>query len=332
MSTHADSTTSMHSVRTRHDNPVRDFLSSKAASIAVFIIATLWTIPTFGLLVSSVRTKDAVTSTGWWTALQNPAWTIDNYKQVLLGGGDNLQVPLVNYVVNSLAITVPATIIPITLAAMAAYAIAWVPFRGSDAVFFTIFGLQVVPLQMSLIPLLSLFSQGWSIGRFTVIPTFDNGLTLFGHQVLPAFKIAGNYAAIWLPHTMFALPLAIFLIHNFIAALPRELMEASKVDGANHFLTFTRVVLPLSVPALASFAIFQFLWVWNDLLVGMTFAGGSDAIMPLTYRLAQLSGSLGSHWELLTASAFIAMLIPLIVFFSLQRFFVRGLLAGSVKS
>ncbi len=332
MSAKSDTTTSMHAVRTRHDNPIRDFLSSRVVGLVVFLIATIWTIPTFGLFVSSFRTKDAVTSTGWWTALSNPAWTLDNYHQVLLGGGTNLQVPLINYLVNSLAITIPATIIPITLAAMAAYVIAWVPFKGSDIVFFTIFGLQVVPLQMSLIPLLSMFSQGWSIGRFTIIPTMENGLTWFGHQVLPPFKISGGFAAIWLPHTMFALPLAIFLIHNFIAALPRELMEASKVDGANHFTTFTRVVMPLSVPALASFAIFQFLWVWNDLLVGMTFAGGSDSIMPLTYRLAQLSGSLGSHWELLTASAFIVMAIPLVVFFSLQRFFVRGLLAGSVKS
>jgi alpha-glucoside transport system permease protein len=214
------------------------------------------------------------------------------------------------YLINSLAITIPATVIPLTLAAMAAYALAWVRFRFSDTVFFIIFALQIVPLQMALIPLL----QGFNF----ISDTFGINLN-------------GTYVKVWTAHTMFALPLAIFLLHNFIAQLPRDVMEAATVDGAGHFKVFRTIVVPLSTPALASFAIFQFLWVWNDLLVGLTFAGGTPDVAPLTVRLAQLGGSFGRNWELLTAGAFISIVIPLIVFFSLQRYFVRGLLAGSVK-
>jgi alpha-glucoside transport system permease protein len=220
------------------------------------------------------------------------------------------------YVINSLAITIPGTIFPLIIASMAAYALAWIPFKGNDVVFFVVFALQVVPLQMALVPLLQLYSGGAHIGSTTIIP--DLGMT-------------GTYWPVWISHTMFAMPLAIFLLHNFIAQLPREVMEAATVDGANHFKIFRTIVLPLATPALAAFTIFQFLWVWNDLLVGLTFAGGTPEVSPLIARLNQLSGSLGSHWELLTAGAFISMIIPLIVFFSLQRYFVRGLLAGSVK-
>jgi alpha-glucoside transport system permease protein len=201
-------------------------------------------------------------------------------------------------------------VVPLTLAAMAAYALAWVRFRGSDWLFFIIFALQIVPLQMALIPLLQGFS--WF--------TDHTGIDL-----------NGTYVKVWTAHTMFALPLAIFLLHNFIAQLPRDVMEAATVDGAGHFKVFRTIVVPLSTPALASFAIFQFLWVWNDLLVGLTFAGGTADVAPLTVRLAQMGGSFGRSWELLTAGAFISIVIPLIVFFSLQRYFVRGLLAGSVK-
>src|SRR5262249_39562757 len=172
-------------------------------------------------------------------------------------------------------------------------------------------------LQMALIPLLQLF---------------NNNFTVFGvHIPTPKLSTYSPFLPVWVAHTMFALPLAIFLLHNFISQLPRDLFEAARVDGASHFLIFRKIVLPLSTPAIASFAIFQFLWVWNDLLVALTFAGGSPKSSPLTARLAQLTGAFGSHWELLTAGAFIAIIVPLIVFFSLQRYFVRGLLAGSVK-
>jgi alpha-glucoside transport system permease protein len=198
----------------------------------------------------------------------------------------------------------------------AAYAIAWFNFKGRNFLFFTIFALQVIPLQMSLIPLLQLFSGGLHIGTVTVIPSFG---------------ITGTFIPIWMAHTMFGLPLAIFLLHNFIAQLPRELIEAARVDGADHFKLFRQIILPLSVPAIASFAIFQFLWTWNDLLVALTFGGGKREIAPLMVRLAEMTGTRGGDWELLTAGAFVSILVPVAVFFALQRYFVRGLLAGSVK-
>jgi alpha-glucoside transport system permease protein len=183
-------------------------------------------------------------------------------------------------------------------------------------VFFVIFALQVVPLQMALVPLLQLYSGGAHLGTLTLIPKLH---------------VAGTYAAIWLSHTMFSLPLAIFLLHNFISQLPSSLIEAARVDGAGPMRIFRSIVLPLATPAIASFGIFQFIWVWNDLLVALTFGGGSPNVQPLTARLSQLTGSLGSKWELLTAGGFISIVIPMIVFFALQRYFVRGLLAGSVK-
>ncbi|MEU9046722.1 MULTISPECIES: carbohydrate ABC transporter permease [unclassified Kitasatospora] len=297
-------------------NPVRKAFGSPLASVFVIAMTVLWTIPTLGLLVTSLRPKQDVTSSGWWTALLHPDFGLGNYHSVLFEGGSGASTGLVPFMVNSLAISVPATVFPLVLAAMAAYALAWVRFRGSDAVFFTVFALQVVPLQMALIPLLRLFSSGAHLGSLTLIPAVD---------------LKGSYAPVWLAHTMFAMPLAVFLLHNFIAQLPRDLMEAAVVDGASHFKIFRSIVLPLSAPALASFAIFQFLWVWNDLLVALTFAGGTPEVAPMTVRLAQLSGSLGGRWELLTAGAFLSIIVPLIVFFSLQRYFVRGLLAGSVK-
>jgi alpha-glucoside transport system permease protein len=288
---------------------VRRSFSTPIASFFVVLLTVLWTIPTLGLLVTSLRPAKDVAETGWWTAFTHPAFTLTNYHTVLFQGGFGVGGGLMPYLVNSLAISIPGTLFPLTVAALAAYALAWVRFRGSDTIFFTIFALQVVPLQMALIPLLQLFSG----------------------SIIPGFNIGGTFLPVWIAHTMFAMPLAIFLLHNFIAQLPRELMEAATVDGANHFRVLQSIVLPLSAPALASFAIFQFLWVWNDLLVALTFAGGTPQVAPLTVRLAQLSGSFGSHWEVLTAGAFVSILIPLVVFFALQRYFVRGLLAGSVK-
>jgi alpha-glucoside transport system permease protein len=288
---------------------IRRSFSSPMASFVVIVITVLWTIPTLGLFVTSVRPAKDVAGSGWWTVFTHPAFTADNYNTVLFQSTFGASAGLMPYLINSLAITIPATIIPLSLAAMAAYALAWVRFRGSDTVFFIIFALQIVPLQMALIPLLQMFNFFQDLG----------------------INLNGTYVKVWTAHTMFALPLAIFLLHNFIAQLPKDVMEAATVDGAGYFKVFRTIVVPLSTPALASFAIFQFLWVWNDLLVGLTFAGGTPDVGPLTVRLAQLGGSFGRNWELLTAGAFISIVIPLIVFFSLQRYFVRGLLAGSVK-
>jgi alpha-glucoside transport system permease protein len=298
-------------------NPGRKIFSSKIATTVVWLITIIWTVPTLGLLVTSFKTDEKILNEAWWNSLLHPDFTFANYKGVFLGDGtESLSSGVLPYFINSIAITLPATIFPIVIATMAAYALAWIRFRGSDFLFFFIFALQIVPLQMSLIPLLLLFTGGAHIGS---IPIF------------PALGIAGEFAGIWLPHTMFALPLAIYLLHNFIAGLPRDLMEAAYVDGANHFTVFRRIVLPLSIPGIASIAIFQFLWVWNDLLVALTFASGTEEVAPLNNKLASLVGQYGSGYTQLSAGAFITIAIPLIVFFSLQRYFVRGLLAGSVK-
>ena len=298
-------------------NPGRKLFSSKIATTIVWVVTVIWTVPTLGLLVTSFKSDEKILNEAWWTSLLNPDFTLANYKGVMFGDGSaSLSTGVLPYFINSIVITLPATIFPIVIATMAAYALAWIRFRGSDFLFFSIFALQIVPLQMSLIPLLLLFTGGAHIGS---IPIF------------PALGIAGEFAGIWLPHTMFALPLAIYLLHNFIAGLPRDLMEAAYVDGANHFTVFRRIVLPLSIPGIASIAIFQFLWVWNDLLVALTFASGTEEVAPINSKLASLVGQYGSGYTQLSAGAFITIAVPLIVFFSLQRYFVRGLLAGSVK-
>ncbi len=293
----------------------RRTLSSPWASAVVIIITVLWTIPTFGLLVTSLRPSGPATSSGWWTVFTDPELTLENYAEVL-GGGEIVSGGILPYFFHSFAIAIPAAIFPLVIATMCAYALAWIPFKGATVLFFLIFALQIVPLQMALLPLLQLFNLGWSIGPVPVIPDLNLG---------------GTYIPLWVAHTMFALPLAVFLLHNFMAQLPRDLMEAAVVDGASHFMIFRKIVLPLSVPAIASFAIFQFLWVWNDLLVALTFAGGTPNVAPITAYLANIVGSYGAKTHLITAGAFIAIVVPLIVFFALQRFFVRGLLAGSVK-
>jgi len=369
--------------------------------LSVLILVIMWTIPTAGLFISSIRDKDQLAVSGWWTALstsqQNlvarsidpkqqterdgrfilegnifggdegkgqgkvsafgwrsqkptahdpgvvaemrkgqtlivqengdyqfsspiawkgkrgkrifytadiaPRFTLDNYREVI--GSEGIGKSFIN----SLTVTIPATVIPILIAAFAAYALAWMQFPGRALLIATIVGLLVVPLQMSLIPLLQMYN---GIGSF------------FG--VSPK-----GYLGIWLAHTGFGLPLAIYLLRNYIAELPREIMESARVDGANHFMIFRKIVLPLSFPALASFAIFQFLWVWNDLLIATVFLGNGEDELVLTGRLREMLGSRGGNWEILTASAFITIIVPLLVFFSLQRYLVRGLLAGSVK-
>lgn len=296
-------------------NKAKNVFSSPWAAFAAWVIAILWTIPTFGLLVTSIRPEKDINTSGWWTFFVNPNISFENYRQVLFEGSTT-NPPLYQFFFNSLAVTLPAVIFPITLAVFAAYALAWFEFKGRDFIFFSIFALQVIPLQLALVPLLQLFAKGLVIGDVTIIPDFD---------------ITGTYIPIWIAHTIFGLPMAIFLLHNFLRQIPRELIEAARVDGAGWFTLFSKIVLPLSVPAIASFAIFQFLWVWNDLLVGLTFGGGRKEVAPMTIRLAEMVGTRGSGWELLTAGAFVSIIVPLIVFFSLQRYFVRGLLAGSVK-
>jgi alpha-glucoside transport system permease protein len=291
----------------------KDRLTSKGATIAAIVIAVLWTTPTLGLLITSFRPADQIATTGWWTFLWNPGFTFDNYVAVL--GGEATTVTLGQSFINSIVITIPAAIFPLVIASLAAYAFAWIPFKGRNILFVGVFALQVVPIQMALVPLLSLFSRGLKIGDFELF----NGLGAGGN----------SYGQIWIAHTIFALPLAIFLLHNFISEIPSELIEAARVDGAGHGQTFFRIVLPLAMPAIASFAIFQFLWVWNDLLVALVFADG--AVGPITKVLREITGNRGQDWYLLTAGAFVAMIVPLIVFFALQRFFVRGLLAGSTK-
>jgi alpha-glucoside transport system permease protein len=285
--------------------------TSKWASIAAIIIAALWTIPTLGLFISSFRPEEQVKTTGWWTWFTNPSFTLDNYKAVLHGSDVNLAT----YFVNSIVITIPSVIIPICLATLAAYAFAWMKFPGRDLLFVAVFAMQIVPIQVTMIPLLSKY----------VNPPF--GLPALAGPDAPG----GGFYTIWLSHSIFALPLAIYLLHNFMRQVPAELIEAARVDGAGHVTIFTRIMLPLMMPAIAAFGIFQFLWVWNDLLVALVFGGGSLDVSPLTVRLAELSGTRGQDWHLLSAGAFVSLVVPLIVFLSLQRYFVRGLLAGSVK-
>jgi len=287
-------------------------LSRPWASAASIVIAVLWTIPTLGLFISSFRPRDQIVSSGWWEFFLNPEVTGENYVDVLQSG--TTQLTMIESFVNSIAITIPATIVPLMIASMAAYAFAWIDFKGRSALFIFVFALQIVPIQMALVPLLSSFSRG---------------INLFGLQVTLPLGASDGYAQVWFAHSMFALPLAIYLLHNFMSEIPGEIIEAARVDGASRGQIFFRIVLPLTMPAVASVAIFQFLWVWNDLLVALVFADGAAA--PITKLLAEITGTRGNDWYLLTAGAFVSIIVPLIVFFSLQRYFVRGLLAGSTK-
>jgi alpha-glucoside transport system permease protein len=278
----------------------------------MLIITLLWVTPTIGLLISSFRPADDVRRTGWWTVVTNPStarFTLDNYRTALGIAGDEVQrgrenINLGTAVVNSITIAIPSTVIPILIAAFAAYGFAWIAFPGRRLLFILVVALLVVPLQISLVPILRDYLR---------------------------LDLGGTYLGVWLAHTGFGLPLAVYLLYNYVSTLPRDIFESAFLDGANHFMIFTRLVLPLSAPALASFAIFQFLWTWNDLLVALVFLGADPRVQVLTQRLLGLLGQFGQDWHLLTAGAFISMVLPLIVFFSLQRYFVRGLLAGSVK-
>ena len=269
--------------------------------LTVVLIVAVWTIPSLGLLTNSFRSSVDSSSTGWWTSLFNPVsaeWTLDNYNRVLTSGG------LFDALINSLIVTIPSTVIPITLAAFAAFGFAWLKFRGRSLMFGVLVGLIVVPLQLALVPMLKIYQST---------------------------ELTGSFLGIWLAHTGFGLPLAVFLLYNYISQLPKDIFESAYIDGASPYTAFTKLVLPLSIPALASFAILQFLWVWNDFLVALVFLGTSSDVAVLTIELASIVGSRGEAFHLLTAAAFVSMVIPMIVFLSLQRYFVRGLLAGSVK-
>ncbi len=282
--------------------------------ITVLVVVILWVIPTLGVFITSFRAPDLANNSGWWTALAHPfqtaEWTLQNYRDAISTGGFG------NAFLNSLAVTIPSTVIPIAIAAFAAYAFSWMDFPGRYLLFVLVVGLLVVPLQMALIPILSLFVHG---GQF------------LGRVTFPDLDLNGTFLGIWLAHTAFGLPLATYLLRNYIGSLPSSIIESAKMDGADHFTIFWRLIVPLSVPALAAFAIFQFLWVWNDLLVAYVFLGGSSDVRVLTIALRELVGSTGANWQLLTAAAFLSMSLPLLVFFSLQKYFVRGLTAGSVK-
>jgi alpha-glucoside transport system permease protein len=273
------------------------FISRAPVHLGLLAIGVIWLVPTIGLAITSIRPRDQIQSSGWWTTFNDFAFTLHNYDLVL----DNAKMG--SSFVNSIIITVPSTLLPLFIGALAAYAFSWIRFPFRDTIFLLIVALMVVPIQMALVPLLRLFR--------------DLGLNDW-------------FVGIWLAHTAFGLPLAVFLLRNFFITLPRDLIEAARVDGASNMRIFLRVVLPLSVPVLASYAIFQFLWVWNDLLMALVFISDSD-LFPMTKRITELQGTYGAEYHLLASGAFLLMIVPLIVFFALQRYFVQGLLAGSVK-
>ncbi|GCE13623.1 carbohydrate ABC transporter permease [Tengunoibacter tsumagoiensis] len=277
---------------------IRTLSNSVVTGLALFI-GLLWSVPTLGLFISSFRPASLISSTGWWTGLV-PPWnfTLENYQQVLQAQGFG------QVFINSIIISVPGTFFPMIVGALAAYAFAWMKFPGRDLFFLGIVALMIIPLQIAMVPILSLFT---------------------------AIGLTGQYAAVWLAHTAFGLPFSIYLLRNFFASLPSDLMESAHIDGASHVRIFWSIILPLSVPALASLGIFQFMWVWNDLLIALIFLGGNPQSAPLTLTIANLVNTYGSNYQVLTAAAFISMALPLVVFFSLQRYFVRGILAGSVK-
>lgn len=271
--------------------------------VAVLVITVVWLIPALGIFVNSFRDPQAIQSSGWWTVIgqlfDSSTWTLQNYQTVLDQG-------FANAFANSLAVTIPAVAIPITVAAFAAYAFAWMDFPGRNLMFAAVVGLMVVPLQMALIPI---------------------------SRIYVSLDITGSFPGLWLAHAGFGLPLAVYLLRNYMGSLPSSLIESAQIDGASHFTIFTRLILPLSMPVLAAFATLQFLWVWNDYLVALVFLGvARPDNNVLTVELANLQGQFGEGaLNLLPAAAFVSMVLPLVVFFLLQRYFVRGLTAGSVK-
>ena len=286
---------------------------TRSGRILVWSLALLRTVPTFGVFVSSFRPEADVKSTGWWTFFLHPThFTFSNYNNVLStgAGSDGLS----HYLLNSFRITIPSVIISVGVAALAAYGFSWIEFKGRDWLYSLILAMLIVPLQMCLIPILRFFTGGMHIGTTTIFPYLH---------------LDSSVVAVWIAHSIFGLPFSIFLMKNFIGALPREIIEAARVDGASHLTTFTKLVIPLSVPSIASVAIFQFVYIWNDYLVGVVFGGSKNT--PIIAKMVEVTGSRGQSWHLLTAAGFVSMVVPVAVFLAMQRFFVRGLLAGSVK-
>ncbi|HPE36073.1 MAG TPA: carbohydrate ABC transporter permease [Spirochaetales bacterium] len=262
-------------------------------------MCAIWLVPTVGLLVSSLRPKELIAVSGWWEALASPLrLTLENYVNVLSRANMGTSF------LNSLMVAIPGTLIPMCIAAYAAYAFAWMEFKGKEWMYLVVIALIAVPIQMTLIPVLRLFNT---------------------------LGITGSFMAVWLAHAAYGLPFSIYLLRNFIGQLPRSMLESAFIDGASHPVVFFRLVLPTSLPAIASLGIFQFMWVWNDLLVSLIFLGGTPDVAPMTVTIANMVNSYGGGWEYLTAAAFISMALPLVVFFALQKYFVRGVLAGSVK-
>jgi len=278
---------------------------SLTSLIILIVLAAFWLLPTIGLLITSLREKTEAQRTGWWDVLLNPFsqnWDISSYTTVLT------EKNLGTSFISSMAVTLPATILPLLFAAYAAFGFTFLKFRGREFYFSVIIGLLVVPIQGALVPVLKMF----------ISFTDKTGI-----------EISGQYAAAWFVHSAFAMPLAIYILRNYMMTIPHSLIEAARVDGASHFTIFWRLVLPISVPALASFAIFQFLWVWNDYLIAFVFVGNERPV--LTYTLLAMLGQYGEGWQSVAAGSFISMSVPLLVFFSLQRYFIRGLTAGAVK-
>jgi alpha-glucoside transport system permease protein len=281
------------------NDKVNTLLQRGLFHFVLIAIGLIWFIPSLGLLVSSFRPARDIAASGWWTVVKPPVvMTTELYIEALTREG------MAQSFINSLFISIPATVIPIMVAAFAAYAFAWMVFPGRNVLFTVVIGLLVVPLQMTFIPILRIYN---------------------------AVGLTGSFLGIWLAHAAYGLPFAIYLLRNFFGSLPKELFDSARIDGASAFHIFFRLVLPLSVPALASLVIFQFMWVWNDLLVALIYLGGTPSVAPVTVTISNLVNSLGGNWQVLTAAAFISMVLPLLVFFSLQRFFVQGLLTGSIK-
>lgn len=274
------------------------------STIALTILVGIWSIPTVGLLITSLRLRSEAEISPWWDGFFNPlgtVWSLEAYQNSLESG-------MLDSLINTIAVTVPATILPLMIAANAAYAFTFLNFKGKEIYFAILVGLMVIPLQSALIPVLR--------GMVWFQRTFDIQLT-------------GTYASAWVVHSAFALPLAIYILRNYMLSLPTSLIEAARVDGASYYQIFWKLVLPMSIPAIASFAIFQFLWVWNDYLIAFIFVGEQKSVM--TYRLLRMLGQYGEGWQDVAAGSFISLVVPLIVFFALQRYFVRGLTAGAVK-
>jgi len=286
-------------------NVIRQKKQGRGSFLVLVILAALWLLPTVGLFITSLRAKGEAQTSGWWDVIFNPFsqdWDISSYATVLT------ENKLASSFISSMAVTVPATILPLLFAAYAAFGFTFLSFRGREFFFSVIIGLLVVPLQGALVPVLKMF----------ISITDKTGI-----------EISGQYAAAWFVHSAFAMPLAIYILRNYMMTIPNTLIEAARMDGASNFTIFWRLVLPISVPALASFAIFQFLWVWNDYLIAFVFVGNERPV--LTYTLLSMLGQYGEGWQAVAAGSFISLSVPLLVFFSLQRYFIRGLTAGAVK-